>query len=285
MAGTPTPCRFDIPELGFGMGLRTVHYEHILEAWPDIGWFEIISENFMGVGGRPRANLEAIAARYPIVLHGVSMNIGTTDPLDTGYLDALKELAESVDTPIVSDHVCWTGVDGTNLHDLLPLPYTEEALAHLIDRVNRVQDHLGRWIALENPSTYLEFTDTTMTEWEFIGRLAEAADCGVMLDLNNVYVSSFNHGFDPADYIDAMPHDRVVYYHLAGHTNRGTHIIDTHSDHVIDPVWELLRRSWSHTGGRPATLEWDENIPPFDVVWDEVRKARDRVADLAEAGT
>jgi len=281
MAAAPTPCRFEIPDLGFGMGLRTVHYEHILEAWPDIGWFEIISENFMGVGGRPRANLARIAERYPIVLHGVSLNIGTTDPLDTAYLAELAELADAVDAPIVSDHVCWTGVDGRNLHDLLPLPYTEEALAHLTDRVKRVQDRLGRWIALENPSTYLEFTDSTMPEWEFIGRMADAADCGIMLDLNNVYVSSFNHGFEPATYIDNLPQDRVVYYHLAGHTNRGTHIIDTHNDHVIDPVWELLRRSWAHTGGRPATLEWDDNIPPFDVVWAEVVKARDKVHALA----
>lgn len=281
MAADPTPCRFDLPDLGFGMGLRTVHYEHILQAWPDIGWFELISENFMGVGGAPRANLERIAARYPLVLHGVSMNIGTTDPLDTAYLDALRALAEAIATPIVSDHVCWTGVDGRNLHDLLPLPYSEEALAHVTDRAKRIQDHLGRWIALENPSTYLEFNETTMTEWEFLGRLAEDADCGLMLDLNNVYVSSFNHGFAPHDYIDAMPHDRIVYYHLAGHTNRGTHIIDTHSDHVIDPVWDLLERSWGHTGGRPATLEWDDNIPPFEVVWAEVCKAREKVHALA----
>jgi uncharacterized protein (UPF0276 family) len=266
--------------LGFGLGLRAAHYPHVLEHWPAVGFFELLSENYMGTGGHPWTVLERVAERYPVILHGVSLNIGSTDPLDRGYLRELRRVADHARARVVSDHVCWTGVGGRNLHDLLPLPYTEATLAHVVRRVRQVQDALERPLVLENPSSYLEYTASTMPEWEFLGRLAEGADCGLLLDLNNVYVSAFNHGFDPEAYVDAIPHARVVYHHLAGHTHAGTHIIDTHDDHVVDPVWRLLRRSFERSGGRPVLLEWDDRIPSFAETWAEVEKAQAAVADL-----
>jgi len=293
VAARPIPAlpRFaDAAGLGFGMGLRPPHYPHILERWPDVGFFEVVTENHMGTGGHPLTVLEQVAQRYPVVLHGVSLNIGSTDPLDRAYVRALRELAERCCARVVSDHVCWTGVDGRNLHDLLPLPYTEEALAHVTARVRQAQDLLGRPLVLENPSSYVEFADSTMPEWEFLGRLAEDADCGLLLDVNNVYVSGFNHGFDPDAYIDAIDHARVVYHHVAGHTHRGTHLIDTHDGRVIDPVWRLLQRSFARSGGRPVLLEWDDRIPPFEEAWGEIsdhltislRKARTQERASAE---
>jgi uncharacterized protein (UPF0276 family) len=255
------------------MGLRTVHYNHILEHRPKVDFFEIISENYMDSGGRPIAILEEVASRYPVVMHGVSLSIGSTDPLNRPYLKKLKALAARIEAPWISDHLCWTGVAGRNVHDLLPVPLTEEALRHVASRVKTVQDILERPFILENPSNYLEFASSQMPEWEFLGRLGEMADCGFLLDVNNVYVSSFNHGFDPEVYVDAIPADRIVYHHLAGHTHKGTHILDTHSDHVIDPVWELYRRLQRRTGGRTTMVEWDEKIPPFEVVHAEVLKA------------
>ena len=266
--------RWNFPDLGLGIGLRTVHYQHILENNPSVDWFEIISENFMDTGGRPAYILDQIAEHYPIVLHGVSMSIGGADPLNLTYLMKLKELADRIRAPWVSDHLCWTGVSGRNVHDLLPMIYTEETLRYTVSRVLAVSDILERPLVLENASSYAEFAASTMTEWEFLARLAEEADCGILLDVNNVYVSSFNHGFDANEYIDAIPADRIVQYHLAGHTNKGTHIIDTHSDHVIDEVWELYRRSIELTGGRATLLEWDEAIPEFEVVHAEALKAR-----------
>jgi uncharacterized protein (UPF0276 family) len=265
--------RFAFPDLGVGVGLRTRHFAHILQHWPKIDWFEIVSENFMDTEGRPLFVLEQIAERYPIVMHGVSMSIGTTDPIDKAYLGRLKKLAERIGAVWVTDHLCWTGVLGKNTHDLLPLPCNEKALRHVVDRVKQVQDFLGRPLGLENPSSYVEFTRTTMPEWEFLGRIAEKADCAILLDVNNVYVSSYNHGFDPRAYIEGIPHERVVQYHLAGHTNNGTHIIDTHSDHVIDEVWDLYALSVQKSGGRPVLLEWDENIPDFETVHAEAEKA------------
>lgn len=281
MTPTPSTNRFDLPHLGYGIGLRTTHYEHILAEWPPIDWFEIISENFMDTGGRPLAVLEQVAARYPMVMHGVSMNIGSVDPIDFRYLSKLKRLAERVDAVWVSDHICWTGVMGQNSHDLLPVPYSEPMLRHLIERISTVQDFLERPVMFENPSTYVELADTTMPEWEFIGRLAEEANCGLLLDVNNVYVSSFNHGWDPREYLAHVPYDRVVQIHLAGHTHKGTHIIDTHSDHVIDEVWQLYRRVHELSGGRSTLVEWDESIPPFDVVHAEVLKAKELVRPAA----
>ena len=265
--------RWGFPDLGVGVGLRTVHFGHILTQWPKVDWFEALSENYLDTGGRPLHVLERVAERYPVVLHGVSLGIGNTDPLDHDYLRKLKALAGRVHAHWVSDHLCWTGVLGRNSHDLLPMPYTEEALRHTVARVRQVSEILERPLVLENPSSYVEFAASSMPEWEFLARLAEQADCGLLLDVNNVYVSSFNHGFDPLAYIDAIPAERVVQYHLAGHTNKGTHIIDTHSDHAIPEVWELYRRAWARTGPVATLYEWDEDIPAFEVVHAEALKA------------
>src|SRR6266404_5433998 len=274
-----TSSRFALPDLGFGVGLRSLHFSYILEDHPEVDWFEIISENFMDSGGRPRFVLEQIAERYPIVMHGVSLSIGSTDPLNFEYLTKLKRLADAVGPRWISDHLCWTGVAGLNAHDLLPIPLNEQTLAHVVSRIHTVQDFLERPLVLENPSTYVTFADSTMSEWEFISRMAEETNCGLLLDVNNVYVSSVNHDFDPAEYIRSVPHRRVVQFHLAGHTNCETHLIDTHDDHVIDPVWELYRLAHRLTGGASTLLEWDAKIPPFPVVHAEVLKARDYISE------
>jgi len=266
--------RWGFPDLGIGVGLRTVHYPHILEASPRVDFFEVLSENYMDTGGRPLRVLDQVAERYPIVLHGVSMNIGSTDPLDREHLAKLKALAGRTRAAWVSDHLCWTGVAGRNTHDLLPMPLTEEALRHVVARVKAVSEILERPLILENASTYAEFAASSMPEWEFFGRMMEDADCGMLLDVNNVYVSAYNHGFDPVAYLDAIDPARVTQYHLAGHTNKGTHIIDTHSDHVIDAVWDLYRHAIRRTGNVSTLLEWDADIPEFSVVHAEALKAR-----------
>ena len=275
--------RFGLPDLGFGVGLRTDHYRHILEEEPAVDWFEILSENYMHTGGRPLDTLERMAERYPLVMHGVSLSIGSTDPLDTAYLAELRSLADRTDAVWVGDHVCWTGVGGRNSHDLLPVPYSEEALAHMADRVRAVQDVLGRPLVLENPSSYASFRSSTMGEAEFLARLAEDADCALLLDVNNVYVSSRNHGFDPEAYLRAIPHDRVVQIHLAGHTDHGTHCIDTHTGHVAPAVWDLYAEA-IRLGGPTATLvEWDADIPPFEVVHAEALEAKRRARSITGA--
>ena len=266
--------RFQLPDLGIGIGLRTVHFGEILGRAPAVDWFEVLSENFMRTGGRPMWVLDQVAERYPVALHGVSLGIGNTDPIDRDYLRELAALARRTRARWVSDHLCWTGVMGRNTHDLLPMPYTEAALRHVVARVKQVSDALERPLVLENPSSYVEFAASSMTEWEFLARLAEDADCGLLLDVNNVYVSSFNHGFDARVYIDAIPADRVVQYHLAGHTHKGTHIIDTHSDHARPEVWELYRRAYARTGATATLYEWDEDIPELAVVIAEAEKAR-----------
>ena len=266
--------RLGQPNLGLGLGLRSVHFPHILEHWPEVDWFEVISENFMDSGGRARYVLEQIAERYPTVMHGVSLSIGSTDPLNFEYLKKLKRLADEIKPRWISDHLCWTGVLGLNAHDLLPIPLNEETLAHVAGRVRTVQDYLERPLVLENPSTYVTFARSTLSEWEFLARLAEETDCGLLLDVNNVYVSSVNHDFDPREYIENVLHERVVQFHLAGHANCRTHIIDTHDDHVIDPVWELYRLAHRATGGASTLLEWDARIPEFPVVHAEVLKAQ-----------
>src|SRR5262249_37372037 len=227
------------PFLGHGVGLRREHFEKILAAPANVDWFEVISENFMGVGGRARAVLDDVRARYPIVLHGVSLSIGTTDPLDLAYLHELKSLADETQPAWVSDHLCWTGVGGHNAHDLLPLPYTEEALNHVVERVQRVQDRLKRRIALENVSSYVSYKLSTMPDWEFLPRVAEGAHCGILLAVNNVYVSSVNPRFDARAYLAAVPVERVFQFHLAGHSQNGELLLDTHDHPVPDPVWEL----------------------------------------------
>lgn len=278
----PVPKRFDLPDLGVGVGLRTVHYGRAVEDPGAAEWFELISENFMATGGRPLWVAERVAERRPLVLHGVSLSIGSADPLDRGYLAELKALAERVRAAWVSDHLCWTGVAGRNVHDLLPLPYTEECLRHVVDRVRAVQDLLGRPIALENPSSYLDFTASRMSECEFLARVAEDADCGILLDVNNVYVSARNHGFDAGAYVDAIPAARIVQFHVAGHTDKGTHLLDTHSCRARDEVWALLERALRRTRCRSVLFEWDEDVPEYDVLLAEAGKARAAFARIAE---
>jgi uncharacterized protein (UPF0276 family) len=280
------PPRLGHPQLGLGVGLRTAHFAHILREWPAVDWFEIISENFIDSQGRPRYVLEQIAERYPVVMHGVSLSIGSIDRLDFDYLAKLKSLARHVNARWISDHLCWTGVAGKNTHDLLPVPLNEETLAHVVERIRIVQEVLERPLVLENPSSYVTFAASTMPEWEFLSRMSAEADCGLLLDVNNVYVSGVNHDFDPVEYIEALPHERVVQCHLAGHTNCGTHCIDTHDGEVIDPVWKLYARAHRLTGGVSTLLEWDAKIPPFDVVHAEVLKAKRWVeVRSAECGT
>lgn len=266
--------RLGYPDLGFGLGLRTVHFEHILKESPDVDWFEIISENFMDSRGRPRHVLRQVAERYPLVMHGVSMSIGSTDPLDSLYLKKLKDLAAEIEAVWVSDHLCWTGVASQNSHDLLPMLLTEDSLTHVAARVAVVQEILERPLILENPSTYVGFTGSTMPEWEFLSRLSELTGCGLLLDVNNVYVSAFNHDESPEDYLDAIPAERVVQIHLAGHTHCGTHLIDTHDHPVMDQVWDLYRRFIDRVGPVSTLVEWDAAIPPFPELHAEVLKAK-----------
>lgn len=270
--------------LGFGMGLRSVHFSHILQHWPAVDWFEVISENFLDSQGRPRYVLQQIAERYPVVMHGVSLSIGSTDPLDFEYLQKLKRLAGEVQARWISDHLCWTGVAGRTSHDLLPLPLNEEALAHVVSRVRTVQDLLERPLVLENPSSYITFAADTMPEWEFLSRLTEATGCRLLLDVNNVYVSSRNHDFDPLEYLRSIPADRVQQFHLAGHTDLGTHCIDTHDGRVVDAVWDLYREVVGLTGGAATLLEWDARIPSFDEVRAEAEKARELVLSTKDEG-
>jgi uncharacterized protein (UPF0276 family) len=267
--------RFSLPNLGIGLGLRTAHYAHILEHQPAVDWFEILSENYMQTRGRPLHFLDQVAERYPIVMHGVSLSIGSTDPLDRDYLVGLRALRDRTRARWVSDHLCWTGALGKNTHDLLPLPYTEESLRHVIGRVREVQDFLGAPIALENPSTYLEFHGSTLTEWDFLAALAREAECGLLLDVNNIYVSAKNHGFDPAAYLDGIPFEHVVQFHVAGHTDYGTHIVDTHIGPVIDPVWRLLGEAHRRARGASVLLEWDAEIPSFETTFAEALRAHE----------
>lgn len=263
------------PQLGFGLGLRTKHYPYIFEHQPAVNWFEIISENFMDTDGKPRRNLARIKELYPIVMHGVSLSIGTADPLNSEYLKKLKALIEWVNPAWISDHLCWTGVAHKTTHDLLPVPYTEEALKHIVQRIRQVQDYLERPIALENPSTYLEFNHSSMPEAEFIARMAEESGCNLLLDVNNVYVTCYNHRLDAKAYLDTLPMERVIQIHLSGHSNKGTHIIDTHDDHVIDEVWNLYKYVVRKARRVPNTMvEWDDSIPEFPVLAAELDKAR-----------
>ena len=273
--------RFGIPDLGIGIGLRAVHFGEILSRRPAVDWFEVLSENYMDTGGRPAWVLDQVCERYPVALHGVSLSIGSTDRLDREYLRRLKALAARTRARWVSDHLCWTGVLGRNTHDLLPLPYDEATLRHVTARVRQAQELLERPLVLENPSSYLSFASSTMSEWEFLSRLAADADCGLLLDVNNVYVSARNHGFDAAAYVDAIPADRIVQYHLAGHTDKGTHVLDTHSGPAIDAVWELYARASARTGPVSTLFEWDEAIPSLD----EVRAEAAKAAPLRAAAT
>ena len=278
MAATHSDQGFDRaparPLLGFGLGLRPDHYRTVLETRPPVDWFEIISENYLVPGGKPLYYLDRIRETYPMVMHGVSLSIGSSDPLSTEYLEGLKRLAERVEPEWVSDHLCWTGVDGRNLHDLLPLPYTEEAIAHVAGRVCRVQEFLGRQILLENVSSYVTYADSCVSEWEFLSAVAERADCHILLDVNNVYVSAHNHGFDARTYIEGVPPERIRQIHLAGHSHNGSLIVDTHDHPVPDPVWELYEEAVARLGPVPTMIERDDDIPPLEVLLAELSQAR-----------
>lgn len=271
----------NFPYLGFGVGLRSEHFPYILKNKPEIDWFEIISENFMDSKGWPKHVIRQIAEEYRVVMHGVSMSIGSTDPINIDYLKKLKKLSEEINAKWISDHLCWTGVLGKNTHDLLPMPLTEESLKHVVSRIKMVQDILERPLVLENPSSYIQFKEDSFRECDFIREMAIESDCRLLLDLNNVYVSSFNHQFDALEYIQSLPLEKVVQFHLAGHTNKGSHIIDTHDDHVVKPVWELFKKTIELTGPVSTLLEWDSNIPPFPDLKNEVMKAK----KIVEYGT
>jgi uncharacterized protein (UPF0276 family) len=266
------------PPLGFGLGLRVDHYETILADNPDVDWFEALTENYLVPGGKPLDNLMRIRERYPMVLHGVSLSIGSTQPLDRDYLAQLKALAARVEPKWVSDHLCWTGIAGRNMHDLLPLPYTEEALANVVERVRTVQDILGRRILLENVSSYVSYRESQVSEWQFLREIAERADCLILLDVNNIYVSSVNHEFDPLEYLNAIPVDRVQQIHLAGHENHGDYLIDTHDHPVPDPVWELYGAALRRFGNVSTMIERDANIPPLEELCSELDAARQLAA-------
>jgi len=262
------------PYLGFGLGLRTDHYDAILSERPAVDWFEIISENYMVDGGKPLHYLDRFSALYPMVMHGVSLSIGSGDPLDRDYLKKLKALAARVEPRWISDHLCWTGVAGKNLHDLMPLPYTEEAMKHVASRVREVQDYLGRQILLENVSSYVTYTQSALSEWEFLSAIAEQADCLILLDVNNIYVSSHNHGFDPLDYLRGVPASRVRQFHLAGHSHNGNIIVDTHDHPIIGGVWDLYAEAVRIFGPISTMIERDANIPPLAELLAELDQAR-----------
>nr|WP_283106540.1 DUF692 domain-containing protein [Shewanella submarina] len=261
--------------MGFGLGLRTKHFEYILQHQPDIDWFEILSENYMVAGGKPRYYLQAIAEQYPLVMHGVSLSIGSSDPLDMDYLRALKTLANDVEPKWISDHICWTGIHGINSHDLLPLPYTMETVRHVAERISRVQDFLGRQVLMENVSSYLSYQDSEMDEWTFVSEVAKASDSLILLDINNVYVSARNHGFEPMDYLNRIDPERVQQFHLAGHSDYGDYVIDTHDHDVPDSVWDLYRQALVRFGAVSTMIERDANIPEFSVLETELGSARD----------
>jgi uncharacterized protein (UPF0276 family) len=265
---------YSAPQLGHGVGLRTRHFQQFLEGRPRVDWVEAISENFMSPGGRPLAVLEKVRRDVPLALHGVALSIGGSDPLDEGYLSRLAGLVERFQPAIVSDHLCWGSHGGRYVHDLLPLPYTEEALRHIVTRVEQVQERLGRQILLENVSSYLTFKDSAMTEWEFLAEIARRADCGILFDVNNIYVSGRNHGFDPRDYIAGIPVDRVGQIHLAGHRDEGAYLFDTHDRRVCDEVWQLYAESLERFGRVSTLIEWDEDIPPLETLLNESNKAR-----------
>lgn len=280
-----TPALMEKPApLGYGLGLRPVYFDEIMSSRPPVDWFEIISENYMVSGGRPLSMLDEARARYPIVMHGVAMSLASTDPLDFDYLAELKALIARVEPAWVSDHVAWTGVHGLTLHDLLPIPYTRESLDHIVERICRVQDFLKRPLVVENASTYVSFVESEMSEQDFVAEMARRADCLLLLDINNVFVSSFNHGFDPVAFIDAIPPERVVQFHMAGHTDKGTHRVDTHDQPVCDEVWALYEHARRRFPDASAMIERDDNFPPFEELLDELQRMHDIDARIAADG-
>lgn len=262
------------PYLGYGLGLRPNHYLDVLEQRPAVDWFEALTENYLVPGGKPLYFLEQVRAHYPVVLHGVSLSIGASEPLNLDYLHKVKNLARRIDAAWISDHLCWTGAQGINLHDLMPLPYTEEAIRHVATRVMQAQDILGRQLLLENVSSYVTYRASQLSEWEFLSAVAEAADCLILLDINNIHVSAFNHGFDPQEYLNGIDPARVRQFHLAGHQNHGDYIIDTHDEPVIDAVWELYTDAVRRFGPVSTMIERDDNIPPLAELVAELDQAR-----------
>jgi uncharacterized protein (UPF0276 family) len=260
--------------LGFGLGLRTDHFHYVLDNRPQVDWFEIISENFMVPGGKPKYFLHAIREHYPMVMHGVSLSIGSVGPLDENYLRNLKQLADEIMPEWISDHLCWASINHINSHDLLPLPYNKETLDHIVERIRIVQDYLERPFLMENVSSYLSYKYSEIDEWEFLSNVVERADCGILLDVNNIYVSARNHGFKPEDYIDAIDPARVWQFHLAGHSDYGDYVIDTHDHDVPDPVWELYRYALKRFGPVSTMIERDDNIPPFPNLYAEMNAAK-----------
>ena len=265
----------ETPYLGFGLGLRTEHYETILADKPDIDWFEIITENYLVPGGKPHYFLEKIRERYPLVMHGVSLSIGSADPLDWDYLRQVKALALKINPEWLSDHLCWTGMHGKNTHDLLPLPYTEETIHHVANRIKQVQDFFGQRILIENVSSYITYRESSMTEWEFLQAICAEADCLLLLDINNIYVSSVNHDFDPNVYLQAVPGERVRQIHLAGHSDMGDYMIDTHDHDIVHPVWELYAKAIRQFGMVSTMIERDDHIPPLAELTAELNQAKE----------
>lgn len=260
--------------LGFGLGLRPQHYREILESNPAVDWFELISENYMVPGGQPLKMLDAICERYPVVMHGVSLSIASTAPLDMDYLHGLKKLEKRTNPKWISDHLCWTGVHGMNLHDLMPVPYTEESLNHVVSRIKQVQDFLGRRIVIENVSSYITFRESDRDEWDFVREMAERADCWLLLDVNNVFVSGTNHEFSTHAFIEHIPVERVLQFHLAGHSEGNTCLIDTHDQPVCEDVWQLYARALQRFGAVSTMIERDDNIPPLAELVAELDQAR-----------
>ena len=267
---------------GFGLGLRPVHYPDFLGEPQAVDWLEIISENYMVSGGKPLAMLDAILERYPVAMHGVSLSIGSSDGLDAQYLAELRALANHVQPLWVSDHLCWTGVQNRNSHDLLPLPYSEEALRLVVRHVMQVQDVLGQRILLENVSSYLDYDSSEMSEWEFLRQVSEQADCLLLLDVNNIYVSSINHGFDALEFLKHLPVERVQQIHLAGHNDHGDYIADTHDHPVAETVWALYRHACAHFGAVATMIERDDNIPVLSELIGELNRAREIAAEMLE---
>ncbi len=268
------PAKIQKPYLGFGLGLRTDHYEMILKEKPPIDWFEVITENYLVPGGKPLYYLDKIREQYAMVMHGVSLSIGSTDPLDWDYLTQVKALSHRIQPKWISDHLCWTGVHGKNTHDLLPLPYTDETVNHIVSRIQQVQEFLGQRILIENVSSYINYKQSTLTEWEFLTEISERADCFILLDVNNIYVSSVNHEFDPLAYINSIPSERIYQIHLAGHSDMGDYIIDTHDHDIVDAVWDLYTYTIQRHGRISTMIERDDHIPPLPDLLKELNRAR-----------
>ncbi len=264
-----------LPSLGFGLGLRKEHYNAIIDTKPAVDWFEILTENYLVPGGKPLYFLDQICEQYPVVMHGVSMSLGSHDPLDMDYLKQVKALAKRTDAKWISDHMCFTGVDGINAHDLLPLPYTDEAIKHVSQKIAQAQDYLGVQILVENASTYITYKQSAMTEWDFTKSVAEESDSLILLDINNIFVSAYNHGFDPLEYLDGIPSERVQQHHLAGHSQYDGYIIDTHDHDIVKGVWDLYAEAIKRYGEVSVMIERDDNIPELPELINELQMARD----------